>query len=617
MKRYSLRLLATAMFVLLSSVPPLQGQGEDRAPPFVEAQGLFEKNCSTCHTTAASAAKHAPARQTLMKLTPEAIFSALNSVMGAQAKDLNDRQKRLLAEFLGGRPLGSTQAGDAKVMANRCPASPPLSDPSGGPAWNGWGSTVENTRFQAAPAAGLAASQVPQLKLKWAFGFPYGTQAYGQPTISGGRVFVGSDTGFVYSLDASTGCVHWSSLAEAGVRTAISVGPVEGRGSAKYAVYFGDVRSNVYALNAATGDLIWEVHVEDHPSARITGAPKLYAGRLYVPVSGGEEGVSINPNFPCCTFRGSVVALDANTGRRIWKTYVIPQKPRPTRKNSAGTQLWAPAGAAIWSSPTVDTKRHALYVGTGDAYTEPAAETSDAIVALDLDTGKFLWVVQDTKHDTWMLGCGPNKHAENCPKNLGPDWDFAASPMLVTMTDGRQLLVAASKSGTVLGLDPDRKGAFVWKVALAEKRPGASGLIVFGGSTDEETAYFALNQVGGLAAIELVTGERKWFRPVPPADIPGEAPRPGQSAAVTSIPGVVFSGAWDGVLRAFSSTDGRVIWEYNTVHEFATVNAVPAKGGSMGAPGPTVASGMLFVGSGYVGVSDGLPGNVLLAFSAD
>lgn len=594
---------------------PGLAQEKQVATPALQGQGLFMENCSTCHKNANESPK-APSQQALMQMTPEAVLSALvTGPMAVQAKNLSDAQKRLIAFYLGGRPLGSAEAGDAKVMSNHCASNPDLVDPLAGPAWNGWGVDLANTRFQPAKAAGLSASDVPQLKLKWAFGFPGGVHTYGQPTIAGGRVFVGSDTSFVYSLDARSGCIYWSFLAQTGVRTAISIGPARGPSAAKYAIYFGDERANVYAVNAATGELIWKVLVDDHPLAHIAGAPALYEGRLYVPVSVAEETVSSNLHYPCCTFRGSVVALNADTGEKIWKSYTIPEAPKPVRKNSVETQLWAPAGAAIWLAPTIDAKRRAIYVGTGDAYTEPAAKTSDSIIAFDLDSGKMLWSFQDTRNDAWMHGCEPENRGENCPKEVGPDWDYGASPILRTLSDGRDILVAASKSGNVVALDLDKKGALLWKTGLAEKAPGTRGLIVFGGAADGETAYFALNQVRALAALYLTTGEKKWVAPLQMADFPGRPYVFGGSAAVTAIPGVVFSGGWDGVLRALSTENGHVLWEYNTMKDFTTVNGVAAKGGSMGAPGPTVADGMVFVGSGYVGAIGGFPGNVLLAFS--
>lgn len=592
---------------------------EDKPPAGAIIQKTFITKCMSCHQIGSPEGR-APSRETLMKLTPEAVYSALTTgAMGTQAKDLSDEEKRAMATFLGGRPLGSTDAGDAKNMPNHCPSNSSFGGPDASASWNGWGNDLSNTRFQPAQAAGISADQVPRLKLKWAFGFPNGVQNYGQPTVVGGRVFVASDISYIYSLDTATGCVYWSYQAQTGVRTAIVIGPVKGEGkeTAKYAAYFGDGRANVYAVNAETGDLLWKVQADDQPSAHITAAPTLYAGTLYVPISGGEEALSIDLHYPCCRFRGTVVALDANTGKKIWQSYVIPESAKPTRKNSIGTQLYGPAGGAIWGSPTVDAARHAVYVGTGDAYTEPAAKMTDSIVAYNLDTGKLLWTFQDTKNDAWMLGCGPTYKAEPCPKDLGPDWDYAASPMLRNLPDGRQVLVVAAKSGNVFGLNPDKKGMPIWKTTLADKKPGAAGLIVFGGAADERSAYYALNLVGGVAALDLGTGERKWFTPLSPADTPGEPPRPGQSAATTAIPGVVFSGAWDGRLRAFSSEDGHIVWEYNTVQEYSTVNGVTAKGGSMGAPGPTVAGGMLFVGTGYIGVQGGMPGNALLAFAPE
>jgi len=452
---------------------------------------------------------------------------------------------------------------------------------------------------------------VPRLKLRWAFGFPGAEIMWGQPTIADGRIFIGVDTGAVYSLDATTGCVYWSFQADAGVRSAIGVSQIKGQGTAQYATYFGDIKGNVYAVDAASGRLLWKVRVEDNPVARITGAPTLHEGRLYVPVSSTEErAAGLSTTYPCCTFRGSVVALDANTGRQIWKTYIISERPRPTGKTSKGIQLFGPAGGAVWASPTIDVRRHALYIGTGDAYNEPAPGTTDAIMALDIDSGKVLWTVQDTEKDAWLVNCGGPNSSENCPKELGPDFDFGSSPILRALPGGRRILVAGQKSGIVWGHDPDRRGAVVWKAQLVEKL--AIGMITFGGAADDRNAYFGL-RTGGVAAVDLETGEKKWFAPVEVSKAPGQGG--GETAALTVIPGVVFSGGQDGVLRAFSTSDGHPLWEYNTLRDFETVNGVAARGGSMGAPGPTIAGGMVFVGSGYT-FGNGTTGNVLLVFSA-
>jgi polyvinyl alcohol dehydrogenase (cytochrome) len=568
----------------------------------------IDQRCANCHqnpgTGRAPDVKDAPALARLRTLPPQRLLDSITTgSMRSHAEGVPDDVKRAMVEFLSGRKLAGTERADARLMTNRCPSAPPLTDVSATASWNGWAPDGTNMRFQR--NAGLSSEDVPGLKLKWAFGFPGARSVYGQPSIAGGRVFVGVDTGYVYALDASTGCVHWSFQAEDGVRNAPSLGALKGA-TGPHAVYFGDLRANVYAVDAATGELLWQVAADPHPLAAITGAPTLHDGRLYVPVSSREEGPGSSLFYPCCTFRGSLVALDALTGSQVWKTYAIPEAPRPTKKNSAGTQQWAPAGGAVWHAPTVDPVRRAVYIATGDAYTLPAAKTTDAVMALDMDTGAVRWAVQDTPNDAWLVGCAQER-TENCPVDLGPDYDFGASPMLVTLPNGRRLLLAGQKSGQVFAHDPDRNGAVAWTATPAGKLGAAE--ILFGGAADDRTAYFGLDN-GVLAAIDIATGQERWSNP------PAASARGGITAALTAIPGVVFAGGRDGMVRAFAADSGRPLWDYNTQQDVQTVNGVDARGGGMGAPGPTVAGGMLFVASGYPGLGNGTPGNVLLAFAA-
>jgi polyvinyl alcohol dehydrogenase (cytochrome) len=506
----------------------------------------------------------------------------------------------------GAIAAGPARAQDAAGMPNRCPAGAPIADLTSSPSWNGWGADAGNTRFQPAAAAQMSAADVPRLTLKWAFGFSGARAVSGQPAVVAGHVFVSSDNGYVYALDAASGCVHWSFHSDAAVRSSVTVErPAAGK---PYAVFFGDARANVYAVDAANGTQLWKVHVENHPLARITGGVRAFEGRVYVPVASGEEGAGGNPSYECCTSRGSVVALDVATGARVWKTYTIPDEPKPTTKNAASTQLRGPSGAGVWNSPTIDARRRALYVGTGNAYSAPAATTTDAIVAMDLDSGEILWSAQGTKDDVWLAAClrepGPN---------CGPDQDFGSPPILRTLPDGRSLLLAGQKSGNVWAYDPDRKGAVVWRSPLVSNTTEFGGKIVWGGAADEQNAYFGLG-AGGVAAVRLRDGERQWFASIEPEGVPA---RPSQDGALTAIPGAVISGGWDGVVRMLSTRDGQTLWEYNTSAHFDTVNQVAAHGGSMGAPGPVVAGGLLFVPSGYVGVRNGAPGNVLLVFGVE
>jgi polyvinyl alcohol dehydrogenase (cytochrome) len=575
---------------------------------------IYTSHCAACHD---SPATRAPDRDTLRLKTRETILASLVSgTMSLVAKDLDPADKRAVAEYLAGAasPATSSPAANTGLCAD---TTAPLADSLAGAQWIGWGADPGNTRFQSEKDAGISANDVPRLKLKWAFGFPEATQAAAQPSIAAGRVFVGSQKGAVYSLDAATGCAHWSFMAGAGVRTAISVGRVSTSGAPRLAVFFGDFAAHVYALDAATGEKIWQAKVDDHAAARVTGAPVVYESRLYVPVSSIEEVAGARPAYECCRFRGSVVALDAATGKVIWKTFAIQNEPRPTKKTPAGLQLWGPAGAAIWSSPTIDVKRRLIYVGTGNAYSEPATDTSDAILAIDIETGRIRWSRQITPNDVFVIGCEAQN--PNCPKTVGPDFDFGASPILRSLSTGRDILVAGQKSGVVYGLDPDREGALVW-----QSRAGQGGLlggIEWGMAADEARVYVPVSDVlrpareaGGLFALRLSDGEKVWHAPaLPMGCTEGRGCSGAQSAAISVIPGAVFSGSVDGHLRAYSTTDGRILWDFDTGREFETVNRVKATGGSIDAAGPVIAGGLLLTGSGY-GQWRGKPGNVLLAF---
>lgn len=569
-------------------------------------QAVYEKHCASCHEQ--SRVTRAPDRETMRQRPPEAILASLISgTMVAQAAPLSDAEKRAVTEYLAGKPLGAA----ASVEGGMCVAPKPLGDPSSGSAWQGWGGDPANTRFAA--RGGLSAADVPRLKLKWAFGFPNGTSAFSQPSVVAGRVFVGSDKGKVFSLDAATGCTYWSFAAEAGVRTAVSVARV---GTQTVAV-FGDTRANVYGVNAATGEQLWKVKVDEHRYARITGSPAISGTRVYVPVSSVEEAVGAGAKYECCTFRGSVVAMDLATGKQFWKSYTIPEAPQPTKKNSQGVQQYAPAGAAIWSAPTIDLKRKAIYVGTGNGYTEPAADTSDAVVAFDMDTGKMLWHSQVTPKDHFLMRCP----GENCQGEQGPDYDFGNAPILRELPGGKRVIAIGQKSGVAWGLDPDAKGKILWQTRLG--KGGALGGLEWGSAADEQNFYGPVSDVllqkdaGGIGAVRLNGGEKIWFTPAPKLDCTlGRGCNPAQSAPATVIPGAVFSGSVDGHLRAYSTKDGSIIWDFNTKQEYQTVNGVPGKGGSLDASGPAVAGGILFSNSGY-GAWMGAPGNVLLAFTPD
>lgn len=573
---------------------------------------FYAQRCSSCHDHPDTS--RAPGLDVLRAKTPEAIYAAMTTgPMQAQAQDIADDARKMLAAFLSGKSFGGTVSGEAASMPNRC-GSRPLTNPLQGAVWNGWGVDVTNTRYQ--PHPGLTATGVPQLTLKWAFGLPNATSAYGQPAVAGGRIYAGSDAGYVYSLDATSGCVYWSFAPKAGMRTAISVGPIKGARN-KYAIYFGDLKANVYALDAETGTIIWTQTADTHAFARVTGAPVLYDNRLYVPVTSLEESAGSLPNYECCTFRGSIVAYDASTGKPLWKTYSIADAPKPTRKTSEGTQMYGPSGGGIWSAPTVDARRKLLYITTGDAYSEPADVGTDAIIALDLESGRVRWKQQMTANDAWLVGCSPNPNApgrsETCPQQMGPDADFGSNASLVKLAGGKEIVVAQQKSAVVWGVDPD-KGTVIWS-----KKIGRGGPVQFGQATGDGVGYFAApdaratEELGGLWALNLATGERVWRTAITCAP-DDKGCTSAHLGAVTALPGAVLATTSDGKVRAYDAADGHITWEYNTAREYEAVNRLLAKGGQISGPGPVIAGGMVFITSGYSAIGGTAPGNVLLAF---
>jgi polyvinyl alcohol dehydrogenase (cytochrome) len=570
---------------------------------------LFRNNCSTCHRSGSPT--QAPLPETLRHLPVQAIRAALETgKMRSQGSQLNAAQRIAVARYLG-------TSENAEVIPPSATCSASTRAATNAASWNGWGVDPSNTRFQTAKAAGFTREDVPRLKLKWAFGFPGVATAFAAPSVFGGRVFVGSADGTVYSLNAQTGCIYWTYRAAEGVRTAILV---ENNGAA---TYFGDLQGNMYAVNAKTGALLWKTRVDEHLYAEITGTPKLQGGRLYVPVSGGAEQVAAgNPGYECCTFRGSLVALDATSGKQIWKSYTIPEPAKPTGKSVAGTLKWGPSGVALWSSPTLDLARKAIYVSTGVNYSDPPTPASDAVLAFDMGTGHQLWSRQLLADDVFNFGCNTDKK-ENCPQTIGKDFDIGTPPILRALAGRGSLLIVGAKSGMLYALDPENRGKIVWSSRIGSGGP--QGGIMWGAAADDRLAYVALSDWdpgkpeagGGVLGVDIATGKTAWSTPAPkPACLGTPGCSAAQPSPVSAMPGVVFAGSLDGHLRAYDSTTGGIIWDFDTLREFQTVDGIKARGGSINGSGPTIAGGMLFCNSGYSRLPV-MSGNLLLAFSLE
>jgi polyvinyl alcohol dehydrogenase (cytochrome) len=471
--------------------------------------------------------------------------------MRVQGSRMSGVERRAVAELAAGKALGGDVRG---ADSGRCSGTACMRDGAGSPRWTGWSSDSSNARFQPADQAGLTLADVPRLKLRWAFGFPDASAAWSQPTLAGGRLFVGSQNGTVYALDAKTGCIWWT-FARRGVRTAIVIGPQDG--PSPVLVFFGDTAGNAYALDADTGRQRWVRRVDDHPLARITGSPTLHNGRLYVPVSSYEESQGADPQYACCTFRGSVSALDSATGTVVWKTYLIPDAPKRRGTSTAGVPLWGPSGSAVWSAPTVDAARRRLYIATGNSYSGPPAASSNAVIALDLETGAMRWTRQVTPNDVYVSNCPPRGGNPNCPDTNGPDFDFGSPPVLARTPAGRDVIVIGQKSGLGYAMDPDNEGAIIWQYRAGQG--GVLGGIEWGAAADAERVYFAVSDItqprpGGLHAVALAPGERAWVaQPSPPTWHRARLQRR-PIGSDHRHPGAVLSGSVDGAAYTPSRT---------------------------------------------------------------
>jgi polyvinyl alcohol dehydrogenase (cytochrome) len=511
----------------------------------------------------------------------------------------------------------------------QCDDAPTPVDLSSTAQWNGWSVRPDNARFQ--PAPGLSAADVPRLRLRWAFQYPGAKN--GQATIVGDRLFVTSMAGAVYALNAKTGCVYWRHASPAATRTSVTIAELPAGAPARRALFYSDWTKSAVALDADSGRVLWSTIIDDQPGTQMTGAITYWDGMIFVPISSGNEAFAAIPGWICCRFRGALVALDAVTGRILWKRYTTEAQPRPYRRNSAGNEMWGPSGGAIWVAPTIDPQRRLVYVGTSNSYTEIEYDNADSVMAIEMKTGRVRWTRQLTPHDNYVDRCWGDGHP-NCPSPLGPDFSIGASPILKTLADGRQLLVVGQKSGMVYALDPARRGALVW-----ERRVGvgsALGGVEFGLAADGERVYAGVSDIvapnrgrPGLWALDLRTGEVAWHQPTstaPTCRWTNFWCHGAISQAISVIPGVVFAGSYDGHFRAYDSGTGRIVWDFDTGSEpVRALNGQMVYGGVMDGAGPTIAGGMVYVHSGYAGRSGATAGrnmrnadgNVLMAFGVE
>ena len=599
-----------------------------------EGEELYGKNCASCHD---GGVHRGPDKNMIALMSANSIYKALtDGVMSLQAQNLSVDEKRRVAEYLANSRL---KEGSAESELSVCSGDAAKFDFNEPPSLHGWGFNSGNSHYIDPSQTSITRQNVGRLSLKWTFAFPDALRARSRPTIAAGALFVGSHNGQVYALDQDTACVRWVFSASAEVRNGLVITPWEaGDETAEPLIFFGDLIGYIYAVNAKTGELVWRDRPDAHPSSTITGAANLFDGVLYVPVSSLEVIPAYDSDYECCTFRGSVVAYNAQTGSKLWQAFTTDE-PELNGVTANGTSRMSPSGAPVWNSPTVDQHRRQIVFGTGENYSSPATGTSDAIMALDMNTGAVNWVYQATADDAWNTACvkggnsaHPSAAAEasgpNCPVENGPDVDFGAGAILATTKSGKDLILAGQKSGDVHAINP-ATGKLIWKTKVG--RGSLLGGINFGMAVANDMVFVPIADVKdgtgetpagifigarhpGLHALNINTGEISWRSPMVNSCEGKDSCLPGIAQAIAASDQLVFTGGMDGVLRIYDTASGKVLWQYQTAKSFTGSNGVEGMGGSFaGGSGPVVHGNMLFASSGYA-FNGLMPGNVLLAF---
>lgn len=599
--------------------PQLAWAASSGDPP--DPAALYAEHCIACHGRAA----FSPALDGMSNMTAEEIHKELwFGVMAQFANGMDDAERWAVSKWIADqKPEKDTRdSGVSLCTSAKALKADPARDWPGLSKDNRFSRNVEN--------AGLTQERVRNMSVRWAVAFPqvHAFKGAGNPiSVVGDRLFVGSLNQWVYSLDVDSGCAHWTFRAEWRVRSNVAV--------SDGVAIFGDLGANVYALDAETGRLLWRQRADWTPTSRITGNVTAHKGVVYVPVSSLQEVLNLakGKEYPCCTFRGSIVAYDLHSGERLWKSYTIDEEARYLGKTAMGTNRYGPSGVVVFSGITVDDKRRLVYVPTGNQMTEPFVKESDAVLALDMKTGQKRWVAtlapeQMGGQDIYHLGCEAWVDPERAtcspenPEGHG-DRDFVAPAILVETAGGKEILLAGSKDGMLYGLDPDDSGKVLWQIRVG--RGGEVGGIEWGFSSDGRNAYVPVTDMdadmqadGSFTAVDIQTGKSIWRIEDPAPDCEGK-PTPPCSNAFTlpsMVAGsVVFTGTNDGVLRAFDTANGKEVWSFDTVKDYETTNGRRGFGGSLAAyGGPVIVGNRLYVMSGVDQFNIGLPGNVLLAF---
>ncbi len=584
---------------------------------------VYAEHCAACH----DAGENTQARslETLRNMMPDLVRHALTAGrMKAQGDALAPEQREDVIRYLAGAVQG-TDAWETEML---CADGVRRAATAGTPVVSSFGINHRNHRRLSAEAAGLRTADMSNLELAWVLAFPNVTMMRSQPAVVGQTMFVSPvESRKVYAFDISASpCLRWVYEADRVLRTSITFGALP---DDRTVLVFGDMEAAVHMVDAQTGEGIWLTSLKQYPESIITGTPQLHGDRVYASISQFEIMVGAQKEHVCCKASGAVAALDVRDGGVIWRTDMLP-KAQPVRDRGDGQMIWGPSGAPVWTTPAIDSTRGLLYIGTGEANSEPAHPHTDAVLALELETGAVAWSFQATANDIFLAGCW-RQPSLNCPPewSVNRDVDFGASIIIGKRRNGKDVLLAGQKSSTVWALDPHDEGQVLWR--WQNGTGTANGGVHWAMAYDGDTVYVPLNDPGrprpgfvpqpGLYALDVETGEERWRYRVQP-DCEGReqlAPRCsylyGLSAAPVVVDGAVVTGSIDGKLRIFDARNGALLFEYDTLRAFTSVNGVPGQGGAIDSASLAAANGLLLVNSGY-GMFGQPQGNVLLAFRA-
>ncbi|MEZ5572177.1 MAG: PQQ-binding-like beta-propeller repeat protein [Halioglobus sp.] len=606
----------------------------DKLPLAYFGERLFDKHCASCHD---NPAMHAPTREALAGFSKESILVALEfGKMQPMAAHLRQQERFLIATYLA----GGGQDTQEWIAQHRCTAQ----DSSAATQYvTDWGLGTHNRRFADNDSAGINRQNVASLQLVWALGFPKVTDMRSQPAIVGDTLYFGDKTGNLYALDRTSGCVRAHTKVFSGIRSAMTVANLP---DGQQLLVFADSLATVFAVDPQSFEIVWQHSARLFDTSVITGSISYYDNRLFVPISSFEVAAAGSPSHICCKSHGGVIALQADSGEPLWQWHAT-EAATLQGHNTVGQEQYGPSGASVWTTPAIDAKRNRLYIGTGENLTHPATDTSDAIIALDMDSGAMVWKFQPTAGDVWNAACLNN--GANCPTNPGGDFDFGASVIITQRQDGSALLLAGQKSGEVFALDPDpqgKAGEVLWRqrVSLGTTNGGIHwGMAVAGQRlivpvADPERDRPGYTPKPGLYALDVNSGNLLWQHKVERGCEIAEENKPliglenlrsavkpdlaqlylcsffyGLSAAALATPEIAFSAGLDGKLRAYDITNGEILWQVRTAEPFDAGNGIKAHGGAIDVGGQVVAGGWLYVQSGY-SMFGQLPGNVLLAY---